>query len=70
VGRKLRWRIPKAKPISRLFREERVAKVILQFLKDTGVGKCSTVLPLSDRGLNRINCWGEKMMFFEIVIVL
>jgi hypothetical protein len=69
VGRKLGWRIPKAQPVSRLFREERVTKVILQFLKDTDIGKCSTDIPLSDRDLNRINCWGETIMFFEIVIV-
>jgi hypothetical protein len=48
VGRKLGWRIPKAKPISRLFREERVTKVILQLLKDTDIGKCSTDISLSD----------------------
>jgi hypothetical protein len=50
VGRKLGWRIPKAKPISRLFREERVTKVILQFLKDADIGKCSTDIPLSNKG--------------------
>jgi hypothetical protein len=44
----LGWITPNGKPISRLFREERVAKVILQFLKDTDVGKCSTDIPLSD----------------------
>jgi hypothetical protein len=44
MGKKLGWRIPKAKPISRLFREERVTKVILQFLKDTDTGKYSTDL--------------------------
>jgi hypothetical protein len=65
----LGWRIAKAQPISGLFRDERVAKVILQFLKDTDVGKCLTHIPLTGRDLNRINCWGEKMMFFEIVIV-
>jgi hypothetical protein len=46
VGRKLEWRSPKAKPMSRLFREERVTKVILQFLKDTDIGKFSTDIPL------------------------
>jgi hypothetical protein len=50
VRRKLGWRIPKTKPISRLFREERVTKMILQFLKDTDIGKCSIDLSLSDEG--------------------
>jgi hypothetical protein len=50
VGRKLGWRFPKAKPISRLFRGERVTKVILQFLKDTDIGKCLTDISLSDEG--------------------
>jgi hypothetical protein len=48
VGRKFRWRIPKAKPISRLFRVERVTEVILQFLKDTDIGNFSTDISLSD----------------------
>jgi hypothetical protein len=50
VGRRLGWRIPKPKQISRLFREEGVTKVILQFLKDTDIGNCPTDLPLSDEG--------------------
>jgi hypothetical protein len=50
VGMKLEWRIPKANPISRLFMEERATKVILQFLKDTDIGKCSTDISFPDTG--------------------
>jgi hypothetical protein len=50
VRRELGCGIPKAKPISILFMKERVTEVILQFLKDTGIGKLSTNIPLSDEG--------------------
>jgi hypothetical protein len=42
VGR----RILKAKPISRLFKEEHATKVMLQFLKDIDIGKCSNDISL------------------------
>jgi hypothetical protein len=54
MGRKLGWRILKAILISRLFREERVMKVILQFLNDTDIGTSSTDMPLSGEGFE----WG------------
>jgi hypothetical protein len=45
------WRggVPKGKPISRLFKEEKGTKVILQFLKDRDVGKCSNDISLYDQ---------------------
>jgi hypothetical protein len=50
LERNLGWRIQKAKLISGLFSEERVTKVILQFLKDTDIGKRSIDTSLSDEG--------------------
>jgi hypothetical protein len=40
----------KGKTDIKIIMEERVTKVILQFLKDTDIGKCSTDIPLSDEG--------------------
>jgi hypothetical protein len=43
AGRKLGWRRPKMIKVSRLLREEKVIPDILQFLRDTGVGKVKRV---------------------------
>jgi len=42
IGRILKWKHPRSKRISYLFREEAVTGAVLQFLRDTGVGKVRT----------------------------
>ncbi|KAF8532784.1 hypothetical protein BDD12DRAFT_950868 [Trichophaea hybrida] len=39
VGDLLNWKHPLSRRISYLFKEEKVTEVVLQFLRDTGVGK-------------------------------
>jgi len=42
VGKQLNWRHPRSKRISHLFSDDRVTEAVLEFLKDTGVGKVRT----------------------------
>ena len=49
IGKKLGWKHRRNKKISELFREEKATGAILQFLRDTGIGKIKIVTTMWGR---------------------